>query len=61
MSEQAIDSAPTDLHCTVCGVELTAGEVDAAREAALPMLCTTHLVERAPVDVPPEDDPPPPA
>jgi len=59
MSEQAIDSTPTDLRCTVCDAELTAGEVEAAREAALPLLCTTHLVERAPVDVTPEDETPP--
>jgi hypothetical protein len=62
MSEAAIDSAPTDLRCSVCGVELTVGEAEAAAAAQLLPLCTTHLAEQAPVDVPSEEDgPPPPA
>jgi hypothetical protein len=61
MSESAIDSAPIDVRCGMCGVVLTAGEVEAARAAELPPLCTTHLAERAPVDVTSDEDVPPPA
>jgi len=61
MSEPGIDSAPIDVHCAVCSVELTVGEAEAAVDAQVPPLCTTHLAERAPVDVTSEEDVPPPA
>jgi hypothetical protein len=57
MSESAIDSAPIDVRCGVCGVALTVGEVEAATAAQLLPLCTTHLAEQAPVDVTPDEDP----
>jgi hypothetical protein len=59
MTEPGTDSAPIDVRCVVCGVELTVGEAEAAVEAQVPPLCTTHLAERAPVDVTPEEDVPP--
>jgi hypothetical protein len=42
--------ASTDLKCAECGAQLTVAEVEASEEAGLPMLCTTHLTERTPIE-----------
>jgi hypothetical protein len=34
--------------CTVCGARLTRGEIEAAREAGGPFLCTVHAAEELP-------------
>jgi hypothetical protein len=36
--------------CQVCGAELTRTELETAREAGGPFLCTVHAVEEAPAD-----------
>jgi hypothetical protein len=36
--------------CAVCGAELTTSEIEAAREAGGPFLCTVHAMEEAPAD-----------
>ena len=36
--------------CTVCGARLTPQEIEAAREAGGPFLCTVHAIEEAPAD-----------
>jgi hypothetical protein len=40
--------------CSVCGVELTKLEIDAAREAGGAFLCTVHATEELPVPVDPD-------
>jgi hypothetical protein len=34
--------------CTVCGARLTSQEIEAAREAGGPFLCTVHAAEELP-------------
>jgi hypothetical protein len=36
--------------CAVCGAELTTPEIQAAREAGGPFLCTVHAMEEAPAE-----------
>jgi hypothetical protein len=36
--------------CTVCGATLTQQEIQAAREAGGPFLCTVHAAEELPAD-----------
>jgi hypothetical protein len=36
--------------CAVCGTRLTTTEIEAAREAGGPFLCTVHAMEEAPVE-----------
>jgi hypothetical protein len=36
--------------CTVCGARLTQLEIEAAREAGGPFLCSVHALEEAPAD-----------
>ena len=42
--------------CTVCGARLTAMEIEAAREAGGPFLCSVHAAEQLPADVVEEAD-----
>ena len=36
--------------CTVCGAELTEPEIQAAREAGGPFLCSVHAAEELPAE-----------
>lgn len=36
--------------CTVCGARLTAEEIEAAREAGGPFLCSVHAAETEPAE-----------
>jgi hypothetical protein len=36
--------------CAVCGASLTAAEIEAAREAGGPFLCSVHAAEALPAD-----------
>jgi hypothetical protein len=36
--------------CAVCGAQLTRTEIEAAREAGGPFLCTVHAMEETPVE-----------
>jgi len=36
--------------CTVCGARLTTQEIEAAREAGGPFVCTVHAAEVLPAD-----------
>ena len=36
--------------CTVCGARLTEPEIEAAREAGGPFLCSVHAAEQLPAD-----------
>ena len=36
--------------CTICGAELTQAEIQAAREAGGPFLCSVHAAEELPAD-----------
>jgi hypothetical protein len=36
--------------CSVCGAKLTTQEIEDAREAGGPFLCTVHAIEEAPAD-----------
>jgi hypothetical protein len=36
--------------CSVCGARLTDAEIEAAREAGGPFLCSVHTAEALPVD-----------
>jgi hypothetical protein len=38
-------------HCEVCGTPLTDAEIDAAREAEEPFLCSVHAAEELPAIV----------
>jgi hypothetical protein len=39
-----------EMTCTVCGAQLTKPEIEAAREAGGPFLCSVHALEEAPAD-----------
>ena len=41
--------------CTVCGARLTALEIEAAREAGGPFLCSVHAAEELPVEETPDE------
>jgi hypothetical protein len=43
------------LHCEVCGTPLTDAEIEAAREAEGPFLCSVHVAEELPAIV--QDEP----
>jgi hypothetical protein len=47
LEEHTLDE-PFAARCEVCGVELTAAEIEAAREAGGPFLCTVHAAEELP-------------
>jgi hypothetical protein len=36
--------------CSVCGAQLTAAEIETAREAGGPFLCSVHTAEALPAD-----------
>jgi len=42
--------------CAVCGGRLTEPEIEAAREAGGPFLCSVHAAEQLPPDVAGEPD-----
>ena len=42
--------------CTVCGAPLTKREIDAAREAGGPFLCSVHAAEELPAAEEPADE-----
>jgi hypothetical protein len=42
--------------CAVCGARLTGLEIEAAREAGGPFLCSVHAAEQLPADVAEETD-----
>ena len=42
--------------CAVCGGRLTEPEIEAAREAGGPFLCSVHAAEQLPADVAGEPD-----
>jgi hypothetical protein len=50
LEERTIDDTLVR-RCQVCGAELTQTELETAREAGGPFLCTVHAVEEAPADV----------
>jgi hypothetical protein len=57
LEEQTLDE-PFAERCTVCGVALTQGEIEAAREAGGPFLCTVHAAEELPAEDDVSDAPP---
>jgi len=42
--------------CAVCGARLTGLEIEAAREAGGPFLCSVHAAEQLPADAAEETD-----
>jgi len=42
--------------CSVCGARLTGLEIEAAREAGGPFLCSVHAAEQLPADAAEETD-----
>jgi RNA polymerase sigma-B factor len=49
LEERTLDDT-ISRECAVCGARLTTQEIQAAREAGGPFLCTVHAVEEAPAD-----------
>jgi hypothetical protein len=49
LEEHTIDDT-LERRCTVCGAELTGAEIEAAREAGGPFLCSVHTAEALPAD-----------
>jgi hypothetical protein len=47
LEEHTIDEL-FEANCEVCGAELTAVEIDEAREAGRPFLCSVHAAEELP-------------
>lgn len=41
---------PFERRCEVCGVELTKAEIDVAREANGPFLCSVHAAQALPAE-----------
>jgi hypothetical protein len=49
LEEHTIDDT-LERSCTVCGARLTDAEIEAAREAGGPFLCSVHTAEQLPAD-----------
>jgi hypothetical protein len=49
LEEHTIDDT-LERTCTVCGARLTDAEIEAAREAGGPFLCSVHTAETLPAD-----------
>jgi hypothetical protein len=49
LEERTLDDT-LEQTCTVCGARLTEQEIEAAREAGGPFLCTVHAAEELPAD-----------
>lgn len=49
LEERTLDDTLEET-CTVCGAKLTALEIEAAREAGGPFLCSVHATEELPAD-----------
>jgi len=49
LEEHTIDDT-LEQRCTVCGAELTPQEIETAREAGGPFLCSVHAAEALPAD-----------
>jgi hypothetical protein len=47
LEERTLDDT-LEKTCTVCGARLTSQEIEAAREAGGPFLCTVHAAEELP-------------
>ena len=54
LEERTLEDTLED-SCAVCGAKLTVAEIEAAREAGGPFLCSVHAMEELPAeDVPDE-------
>jgi hypothetical protein len=49
LEERTLDDT-LERTCTVCGARLTQPEIEAAREAGGPFLCSVHAAETLPAD-----------
>ena len=49
LEERTLDDT-LEQTCTVCGAKLTELEIEAAREAGGPFLCSVHATEELPAD-----------
>jgi CRISPR/Cas system-associated protein Cas10 (large subunit of type III CRISPR-Cas system) len=49
LEERTLDDT-ISRECAVCGAKLTTQEIEAAREAGGPFLCSVHALEEAPAD-----------
>jgi hypothetical protein len=49
LEERSLDDT-ISRECAVCGASLTTREIEAAREAGGPFLCSVHALEEAPAD-----------
>jgi hypothetical protein len=49
LEERSLDDT-IERTCSVCGAELTTAEIQDAREAGGPFLCSVHVAEALPVD-----------
>ena len=49
LEEHTLDDS-LERTCAVCGARLTAPEIEAAREAGGPFLCSVHAAETLPAD-----------
>jgi hypothetical protein len=49
LEERTLDDT-LERKCTICGARLTALEIEAAREAGGPFLCSVHAAEELPAE-----------
>jgi hypothetical protein len=49
LEERSLDDT-LETTCSVCGARLTQREIEAAREAGGPFLCTVHAAEELPAE-----------
>ena len=54
LEERTLDDT-LEQTCTVCGAQLTTLEIEAAREAGGPFLCSVHAAEELPVEETPDE------
>ena len=54
LEERTLDDT-LETTCSVCGARLTQREIETAREAGGPFLCSVHAAEQLPADEAAED------
>ena len=54
LEERTLDDT-LERTCAVCGARLTGLEIEAAREAGGPFLCSVHAAEELPVEETPDE------
>ena len=54
LEERTLDDT-LERTCSVCGARLTGLEIEAAREAGGPFLCSVHAAEELPVEETPDE------